>query len=213
MSGRSKQRGTAPSTGCSLKRALGAHGVIGLRVTRSRLEGSAWEFAALGTAVRSTDPTLVPFPTTAGDVWSTNLSAEDCAAAILSGYLPREIVLGISVSTKHEDMQLKQQRSSWNNTEITGMTGLIQAARDESRARLVSHATHTGGAELVVTHMDLSEFETQCGGTDGRDFHAESIVVGTTLVPVPGAHRRAASARVLTVLPLRDAATPRPRRP
>jgi uncharacterized protein YbjQ (UPF0145 family) len=187
-------------------RELGAHGVVGVRMGRARLDGAAWEFTALGTAVSSSDPDLVPFPTEAGHVWCTSLSAEDCASAILSGYLPYEMVLGISVSTKHEDMELKQQRASWTNTEVTGMTYLIQAARDESRARIEASATHTGGAELVITQMDLSEFETQCGMQDGRDLHAESVVVGTTLIPLPNFHRRAETSRVLTVLPLRDLA-------
>jgi uncharacterized protein YbjQ (UPF0145 family) len=186
-------------------RALGAHGVVGVRIERSRIDGAAWEFTALGTAVRSTDPARVPFPASEGDVWCTNLSAEDTASAILSGYLPREIVLGMSVSTKHEDSELRQQRSIWSgNVEISGMTELIRAARNESRSRLVAQATHVGGAELVVTDMDLSEFETQCGGQDGVDLHAESIIVGTTLVPIPGAQRRPDSGRVLTILPLRD---------
>jgi uncharacterized protein YbjQ (UPF0145 family) len=192
-------------------RALGAHGVVGVRIARTHLDGSVWEFTALGTAVRSIDPTLVPYPTKPEDVWSTNLSAEDCASAIHSGYLPREIVLGMSVSTKHEDWQVRQQRMSWNNTEVTAMTGLIQAARDESRARLVANATHVGGAELVITDMSLTEFDTQCGGQDGKDLHAESTVVGTTLVPIPGGHRRAESSRALSILPLRDP-PPRPSR-
>jgi uncharacterized protein YbjQ (UPF0145 family) len=186
-------------------RALGAHGVVGVRMERSRIDGSAWEFTALGTAVRAADPNRVPFPADEGDVWCTNLSAEDTASAILSGYLPREIVLGMSVSTKHEDSELRQQRSVWSgNVEISGMTELVRAARNESRSRLVAHATHVGGAELVVTDMELSEFETQCGGQDSVDLHAESIIVGTTLVPIPRAQRAPDAGRVLTILPLRD---------
>ncbi|MCU1481452.1 MAG: hypothetical protein JWQ19_2238 [Subtercola sp.] len=192
--------------------ALGAHGVLGVRIVRRQLEGSSWEFSALGTAVRSIDPSLSPIPRTQGEVWSTNLSGEDCAAAILSGYQPREIVLGVSVSTKHEDWQLRQQRSSWVNGEFTGMTQLIQAARDESRERLAARATHSGSAELAVTSMGLSEFETVCGGQDGRDLHAESIVVGTTLLSIPGARRRQNGPSALTILPLRDAPPPPARR-
>ncbi|WP_188678398.1 heavy metal-binding domain-containing protein [Subtercola lobariae] len=184
--------------------ALGAHGVVDVRIVRRQLEGAAWEFSALGTAVRSIDPSLAPIPQTAGEVWSTNLSGEDTAAAILSGYMPREIVLGISVSTKHEDWQLRQQRSSWVNGEVDGMTQLIQAARQESRHRLAARATHTGSAELAVTSMTLSEFETACGGQDGRDLHAESVVVGTTLIPLPRSRRRAPGTNALTILPLRD---------
>jgi uncharacterized protein YbjQ (UPF0145 family) len=187
-------------------RALGAHGVVGVRITRTRMEGLVWEFSALGTAVRSVDPLLVPRPANPDEVWCTNLSAEDCAAAILSGYLPREIVMGMSISTKHEDMQLRQQRSVWmGNTEVEGVTELIRAAREESRALLVAHATHVGGAELVITDMGLSEFDTACG--QEADLHAESVMVGTTLVPIPGGRARTESTRAMTVLPLRGFAT------
>lgn len=187
-------------------RALGAHGVVGVRIGRTRLEGYSWEFAALGTAVRSTDPGIVPFPTSPGEVWATNLSAEDCASAILSGYLPREIVLGMSVSTKHEDMELKQQRSAWSgNTEVSGMTLLIQAARDEARHRRAASATHVGGAELVITDMDLTEFETTCA-QDAQDLHAEAVFVGTTLVPIPHSRVSAQASRATAILPLRDPA-------
>ena len=182
-------------------RALGAEGVIGVKIERKFLDSQIWEFTALGTAVRSTDPTLVPRPATAGEVWCTNLSAEDTASAVLSGFVPREIVLGLSVSTKHEDWQLQQQRTGWVNQEVEGMTGLIQAARDEARARVAARATKAAGAQLVVTYMDLNEFETVCG-QDGRDFHAEAGVIGATLVPVPR-FRRPETSRVLTVLPLR----------
>jgi hypothetical protein len=189
--------------------ALGAHGVVGVRIERTRLEGQAWEFTALGTAVRSVDPTLVPYPTEPNDLWTTNLSVEDCAAAILSGYLPRETLLGMSVSTKHEDWTLKTQRSSWSNTEVHGMSLLIQAARDESRSLLKTHATHRGSAELVVTDMHVSEFETQCGQNE-VDLHAQSIVVGTTLVPLPHLPRaRQEATRAMTILPLRPERTAR----
>jgi uncharacterized protein YbjQ (UPF0145 family) len=183
-------------------RALDAHGVVGVQIERTHLEGQTWEFTALGTAVRSTDPALVPSPTVAGEVWCTNLSAEDTASAILSGFMPREIVIGLSVATKHEDWELKQQRTGWVNQEVVGMSGLIQAARDEARARVAARATQAAGAQLVVTQMGLSEFETQCG-QDARDFHAESSVIGTTLIPVPR-FRRPETSRVLTILPLRN---------
>jgi hypothetical protein len=98
-------------------------------MNRTRLEGSVWEFTALGTAVRSEDPLLVPFPAQKGQVWSTNLSAEDSASAIFSGFMLHEILLGLSVSTKREDYEVRTQRTSWVNGEVSGLTELIQAAR------------------------------------------------------------------------------------
>jgi uncharacterized protein YbjQ (UPF0145 family) len=185
-------------------KALGADGVVGIRMERSRLQNQVWEFTALGTAVRSTDPIVAPRPANGG-LWRTDLSAEDAASAILSGFMPSEVVMGLSVSTKHEDWALRSQRTSWVNQEVDGMTELIRAARDEARQQLSSRATHRGGAHLVVTQMDLQEFETACGGgqEDSKDFHAEALFVGTTLVPIPAFHASRLP-RTLTVLSLRD---------
>lgn len=193
-------------------RALGADGIVGVTVTRSRIEGQSWEFAAVGTAVRSTDTSLVGRPK-AGEVWTAGLSAEDCAAAIHSGFVPREIALGLSVSTKHEDYQLKQQRSSWSNTEVDGLTRLLTAARHDARNQLVARARHFDGADLAITRTSLTEFETPCG--QEVDVHAEAVFVGTILTPGPMASFRTAgrpgTAKVMTVLPLTDPAS-RPRR-
>lgn len=183
-------------------RALGAHGVVGVTVQRTRLDGSAWEYTALGTAVRSDDPLLVPYPKNRGDVWSTNLTVEDTASAVLSGYAPGELLLGISVSTKHEDYELRTQRSSWVNGEVTGMTELVRAARAEALHRLERRATAAAGAQLVVTDLDLWEFGTPCG--EEKDLHAEATVIGTTLIPVPRYSRRAELSAVTTVIPLSD---------
>lgn len=152
-----------------------------------------WEFTALGTAVRSEDPLLVPFPAQKGQGWSTNLSAEESASAIFSGFMPHEILLGLSVSTKHEDYEVRTQRTSWVNGEVSGLTELVQAARHESRSRLEKRATQAAGAQLVVTDMEPREFDTPCN--QEKDLHAESVVVGTTLVPVPRYSRRAERGR------------------
>lgn len=189
-------------------RALGAEGVVGVQVNRVRIDNAAYEFSAIGTAVRSVDTSLVARPAP-GAVWYANLSAEDCASAIHSGFQPREMALGLSVATKHEDYQLKQQRSAWaGNQEIDGLTLLVNAARHDARNQLVARAKRDGGAgaDLVITHTNVSEFETPCG--EEVDLHAEAVFIGTILVPGPmrafRTKERPGSAAVTTVLPLTD---------
>ena len=188
-------------------RLLGAEGVVGVRVTRERIDASAYEFTALGTAVRSIDASLVSRPKTPGTVWYADLSAEDCASAIHSGFQPHEMVLGLSVSTKHEDYQLKQQRSAWaGNQEIDGLTLLVNAARHDARSQLAARAARDGASDLVITHQSVREFETACG--EEVDLHAEAVFLGTILVPGPmhafRTAKRQGSASVTTVLPLTD---------
>ena len=179
---------------------LRAHGVVGIRLQRKLIEPEVWEFSALGTAVRSTDVVIAPHLED-GAVWSTTLTAEDTASAILSGFIPREVLLGLAIATKHEDWQLMNQRSSWDNQEIEGMSKLIQAARHDARSKLEARATRSPGGQIVITDMELHEFVSPCGGS--RDYHAEARVVGTTLVPVPR-FRPPTSAHVSAVVSLRD---------
>lgn len=182
-------------------RALGADGVVGVRIGRTWLDGRSWEFSALGTAVRSTDPTLVP--PGADAPWAAEIGAEDCAAAILAGLVPRGIAFGLSVATKHEDWNLRNQRTSWVNTEVDALTGLVQAARHDARHQVTADALRHGGGDLVVSRIGVSEFETPCG--QEQDVNAEAVVIGTVLGAGP--HRAAARrpAAPLTVLPLTDA--------
>jgi uncharacterized protein YbjQ (UPF0145 family) len=186
--------------------ALGAEGVVGVQVTRTHLTGSAWEFAALGTAVRVIDASLVGHDPERR-VWAADISAEDVAAAIHSGRRPAGIAFGLAVSTKHEDQQLQQQRSSWTGTEVEGMTAVLHASRDAARSRVTASAGRHGGGTLVVTALRTREFDTPCGDKES-DLHAETVVQGTVLVPTPRAAFRTAdrpgTAHVLSVLPVTD---------
>jgi uncharacterized protein YbjQ (UPF0145 family) len=192
--------------------ALGADGVVGVTITRERMEGNTSEFTALGTAVRSLDASIVPRARGPQDVWAAGFTAEDVTAVVQSGFVPRGMALGVSVSTKHEDPILKNQRSVWNgNIEIDGLTQVIAAARDDARTQLTRRAAMLHGSDVVITSSHLGEFETPCG--EESDLHAEASFVGTVLVPGPmhafRNHSETQRARrdVTTVLPLDDPGT------
>lgn len=180
---------------------LGAHGVVGIDVTRRRLDMSVWEYTAVGTAVRSTDPILLPYPAREGAVWSTSLDAEHAATAILAGFRPERHLMALSIATKHEDWLMKQQSTMWaGNVEIEGMTAVLQAARFDVRRRITERARRDGPGQLIVTGMSVHEFDTVCSQNE-KDVHAEATIVGTTLVPLPRTTRRAPYS-ALTVIPL-----------
>jgi len=183
-------------------RALGADGVVGIRTSRRHVDGNAHEFSALGTAVRVLDPAAAPELSGRQGVWSAGLSGEDCAAAILSGFVPRGLAFGLTVTTKHEDWTLKQQRSSWQNTEVTGLTELLQTARLGARQRLAAAAARISGrGDLVVTESWVRQFDTAC--IQEHDLNAEAAFVGTVLTEIPR-RARGAGPRPLPVLPLFD---------
>jgi uncharacterized protein YbjQ (UPF0145 family) len=189
--------------------ALGADGVVGVTITRERMEGNTSEFTALGTAVRSLDASVVPRARGPQDVWAAGFTAEDVTAVVQSGFVPRGMALGVSVSTKHEDPILKNQRSVWNgNIEIDGLTHVLAAARDDARTQLTRRAATLAGTDVVITSSHLGEFETPCG--EESDLHAEASFVGTVLAPGPmhAFRDRSETLRarrdVTTVLPLTD---------
>src|SRR6185312_6144707 len=137
-------------------------GVLGIRRSLTRVAGGGHEYAGLATAVRFTDPALRR-PAQAAP-WAATLTAEDCAAAASAGFLPAGVATGYSLALKHEDWQLRQQGSSWNNTEVDGLTELLSAARADARRGLARQAGRpAGGGELVVTASSLSTGERPCG--------------------------------------------------
>lgn len=196
--------------------ALGADGVVGVRLTRTAVDAGAEELVALGTAVRwsggaapsgaAAQPGARPF--------CTELTGEQVATAVSSGWRPLGMAIGLCVALKHEDWQLKQQTQNGflgsGNTEVAGLTQLLGAARAGARTRLAERASPLGrgaaGRQVVVSNTVLATWEQQCG-QDTRDFVAEAAFFGSVLAPEPG--RRAGADRtrpVLSILPLRGTA-------
>ncbi len=187
--------------------ALGADGVLGITRSVTPLGSSIEEYATLGTAVRYVDSALTRRAGTAP--WAATLTGEDVAAAASSGFRPAGVAFGYSLALKHEDWQLRQQRSTWTNQEVGGLTELLGAARADARRSLARKAgAAAAGGEVVVTANSLRTFERACTG-DAKDVLAEALFVGTVLTPHPaGPPRR----RTLTVLPLTPPTAPATRR-
>lgn len=190
-------------------RALGADGVLGI-IRQTRSINGAREYASLGTAVRSVDAGLRRERGKAP--WAATLTGEHCAAAASAGFLPAGVAFGYSLAIKHEDWQLRQQRSSFSNTEVTGLTELLSAARADARRSLAREGRRLGaGGEVVITDSSLDTSERPCTGEE-KDVIAESLFVGTVLTAHPEATRRPQGRRTLTVLPLTSPTTSATRR-
>jgi uncharacterized protein YbjQ (UPF0145 family) len=182
-------------------RALGADGVLGITRTLTSVGGSAREYATLGTAVRHVDPAQRRDP--ARPPWAATLTGEDCAAAAIAGFRPAGVAFGYSLALKHEDWQLRQQRSTWVNQEVDGLTELLTAARADARRSLARESRRAAGGgsggEVVITSSSLYTYERVCAG-EQKDLLAEALFVGTVLEQ--HARRGGSRRRALTVLPL-----------
>lgn len=187
--------GTAMSRMITEASTIGADGIVGVRLTQSGLGNNAHEFTAIGTAVRARSRTRP------ARVFSTHLPGQDAAKLVLAGWMPTDLVFGISVAIRHDDWNTRQQRS-WGagNVEITAYTELITHTRADARAQLRRHVEMTGADGAILSSMSLRTSEVE-PAENHTDHVAEATLFGTALVRF---HRpTAAPTRSLTYLPLR----------
>jgi uncharacterized protein YbjQ (UPF0145 family) len=182
--------------------ALQAKGVVGVDLRWTRLDSGAQELMALGTAVRDRRP---PPGTPAKQPFYTELSGEDVAKAVLAGWTPLGMAIGLAAALKHEDATLRYQRSQLTgpgNVEVDGMTELIHAARVQARQALTDAGRRLGSAaQIVISRNDLRVGEQPCG--EEVDFRAEATFVGTALTYDP-LQAKQTSKGSLSILPLRS---------
>jgi uncharacterized protein YbjQ (UPF0145 family) len=187
--------GTATSRMLQEAAIIGADGVVGVALTTDHLDGRSREFVALGTAVRARGGVRPHRP------FSTHLPGQDVAKLIAAGWMPTDLVFGISVAIRHDDWTTYQQ-SSWGagNIEVSGYTRLVTHVRADARRRFREHVAAAGADGAVVSSMDLRAWEIE-PSENHRDHVAEASVFGTALVRFHTA--TSAPSRTLTYLPLR----------
>jgi uncharacterized protein YbjQ (UPF0145 family) len=177
--------------------AMGADGVVGVRLSAESLGQDNREFVALGTAVRGEAPRHPARP------FVTDLPGADVAKLLHAGWVPVSIAFGISVAVRHDDTYTQRQAGPWSgNTEVSGYTELVQHVRADARQQFAAHGARAGAEGAIVSSMELHVWERE--PSDGhRDHVAESTVRGTTLARFT--RGSTAPTRALTVLPLRRA--------
>ena len=182
--------------------ALGADGVVGVRLTVEHMGNGNREFVALGTAVRSVGRRHLQRP------FATLLAGQDVAKLFAAGWAPASIVIGLSVAVRHDDYRTQMQARSWNtaNVEVEGYSELVAHTRADARDQLARRIARTGADGAVIEDMTLHIHERE-QGENHRDHIAEATVTGTAIVRF---HRtRRAPTSSLTILPLRPARTKR----
>jgi uncharacterized protein YbjQ (UPF0145 family) len=174
---------------------IGADGVVGVALTTDNLDSRAREFMALGTAVRARSAVRPRRP------FSTHLPGQDVAKLVTAGWMPTDLVFGISVAVRHDDWRTQRQ-ASWGagNVEVSGYTELITHVRADARALFGRHVQAAGAEGAVVSSMALRTWEIE-PAENHRDHVAEASVFGTSLVRFHTGG--AAPTRSLTYLPLR----------
>lgn len=142
---------------------LGAHGVIGVRLTKRRkgLGMGLLEFTAIGTAIR------IPGMTQTKKPFTSDLSGQEFWKLRMAGYLPKGLVFGACAYYVHSDRTTRQimNQSGWNalwgkgrqNQEMEQFTQGFQAARELAIFRLTADIQHLGATGSVGMTIESSE--------------------------------------------------------
>jgi uncharacterized protein YbjQ (UPF0145 family) len=158
--------------------AIGGHGVVGVRLHRGSFPLGGLEFRAIGTAVRAAGTPSgprVPF--------TSDLSGQDFATLIMTGWVPVGLALGISIGARHDDRTTaRQARWGSGNAEVAGWTELVNRSRHDARCRLEDDVRRLGAEGVVIADMQMQVRERDCPATVGcRDHVVEVTLIGTAI--------------------------------
>ncbi|MCQ4041589.1 heavy metal-binding domain-containing protein [Streptantibioticus rubrisoli] len=183
--------------------ALGGDGVLAANLTIAPFPAApnCLEFQVIGTAVRAQGPVRPPRP------FTTHLDGQGFAKLITAGWVPVELLIGLSIGVRHNDWTTRRQ--NWfgaGNQEVTGWTDLVGATRHDARAQLYGQAARSGADGVVLGSSDLRVWGERCvrarnrnSESDAEDHAAEATLVGTA---VAAFQVREAAPRTLSVMPL-----------
>lgn len=189
-------RNTALSRLVQEAAALGADGVVGIKMTDARMDNNKREFMALGTAVRSRGGQRPKTP------FTTDLSGQDVAKLLSAGWVPAGMAYGISVAIRHDDWATRQQSGVWaGNMEVAGYTELINHVRHDARREFAASAARIGGDSALLTDMGQHVWEFE-PGENHIDHVAECVITGNAIARFDRSPRPPTSS--LTYLPLRS---------
>jgi uncharacterized protein YbjQ (UPF0145 family) len=158
--------------------ALGAHGVVGLRVRHTR--GAEWgghvEFFAVGTAIVRRGAPLLP------SVFTSHLSGQDFAKLMRTGYVPARFVAGIGAIQVQRGCMMEWQERMSQNTEIEQFSLGAQKSRQLAVRRLEEQVAKCGQGVVGVESTASSHLlggaellEVQVTGTAVRRFATEPM--------------------------------------
>jgi uncharacterized protein YbjQ (UPF0145 family) len=177
---------------------LGGHGVVGVRVTRGTFPLGGTQFIVIGTAVRAPGAAQgQPAP------FTCDMSGQDFAKLIMTGWVPVGLVLGISIGSRHDDRSTaRQARWTAGNAEVAGWTDLVSQSRQDARHQLENDVKRLGAQGAVIAAMPMRVRQRDCPAAAGRHDHiVEATLIGTAVAQFAQAGQRHDSP-ALSVMPL-----------
>jgi len=169
--------------------ALGAHGVIGVRLEHKEYEWG-WnllEFSALGTAVR-----LQNWPGTLPQPFTSDLSGQEFLKVLQAGYVPAALAMGCVAYYISPNWQDRMARQSWVNQEMQGFTQAVYAARHLAFTRLAEDARGFQAEGVIGSDIHM-QVKRVAGANDNNAYDryiVEFFAFGTAISEVSQAHAR-----------------------
>lgn len=176
--------------------ALGGDGVVAAQLTVAPFAAQphCLEFKVIGTAVRAAGPVRAPQP------FTCHLDGQGFAKLVTAGWVPVELLYGMSIGVRHDDYITRSQRRSWSNAEVSGWSDLVQAVRSDARAHLRAQSGRRGGDGVILSAGGLRIWGESCFRSNDQEDHvAEATLLGTTVARFTA---REQPPRTLTVMPL-----------
>jgi uncharacterized protein YbjQ (UPF0145 family) len=157
---------------------LGGHGVVGVHVSRGAFPLGGTQFTVIGTAVRAPGVAhgqAAPF--------TSDVSGQDFAKLIMTGWVPVGLVLGVSIGSRHDDRNTaRQARWGSGNAEVAGWADLVTQSRHDARRQLESDVRRLGADGVVIATMPMRVRQRDCPATVGRHDHiVEASLIGTAV--------------------------------
>ncbi|HEY3479543.1 MAG TPA: heavy metal-binding domain-containing protein, partial [Streptomyces sp.] len=139
-------------------RALGGDGVVAAALTMSPFLGqpNCLEFQVIGTAVRARGPYRPERP------FTSHLDGQGFAKLLDAGWVPVELLVGMSVGVRHDDYRTQSQTYSWRNVEMSGWSELVHAVRADARRQLQVQGAERGGDGVVMADARLRVWKESC---------------------------------------------------
>jgi uncharacterized protein YbjQ (UPF0145 family) len=160
--------------------ALGADGVVGVRLTISNYEFSSdlTEFVAVGTAVRHKGGGA--FRNALGKPFTSDLSGQDFAVLLASGYRPAGLVMGSCVyHIAHQGFRQWLATDTLQSFDMGSFTQALYDAREIAMERMQAEAKELSARGIVGVKV------TEEGR--GWDSHViEYLAIGTAVVKLEG---------------------------
>ncbi|MBF9073334.1 heavy metal-binding domain-containing protein [Streptacidiphilus fuscans] len=181
--------------------ALGGDGVVAAELTMAPFPNApnCLEFKVIGTAVRAQGNVRPRHP------FTCHLDGQGFAKLVSAGWVPAELLVGMSIGVRHDDYRTQSQQYSWQNTEMTGWSRLIHAIRADARQQLQLQASRMGGDGVIMAAGDLRVWRESCiraanrNNSEQEDHVAEATMIGTSIARFRTGDQKP---RTLSVMPL-----------